>query len=91
MTGTARFGIDSTGEIIVKEPYDFENKTKDTVTVIVTDGEFYDTATVVIKVNDVPEKAEITEVDHEPKKDTIKTNNPDHSIPYLRGHQVRHR
>lgn len=82
VTDTTRFGIDSTGEIIVKEPYDFEKKTKDTVTVIVTDGEFYDTATVVIKVLDVPEKAEITEVDHEPKKDTIRTNNPDHIIDY---------
>lgn len=82
VTDTTRFGIDSTGEIIVKEPYDFETKTKDTVTVIVTDGEFYDTATVVIKVLDVPEKAEITEVDHEPKKDTIRTNNPDHIIDY---------
>ena len=82
VTDTTRFGIDSTGEIIVKQPYDYEKKTKDTVTVIVTDGEFSDTATVVIKVVDVPEKTEITEVDDQPKQDTIKTNDPDHKINY---------
>lgn len=82
VTDTTRFGIDSTGEIVVKKPYDYENKTKDTVSVIVTDGEYYDTATVVINVVDAPEKTEITEVDHQPKKDTIKTNRPDHLIDY---------
>ena len=46
---------------------------KDTVTVIVTDGVHYDTARVVIKVEDVPEITKITEVDDKPKQDTIKT------------------
>ena len=82
VTDTTRFGIDSTGEIIVKKPYDYETKTTDTVKVIVTDGEFSDTSTVAIKVVDVPEKATILEVDNEPKKDTIKTNKPDHIIDY---------
>ena len=82
VTDTARYSIDSTGEIIVKEPFDYEEATGDTVKVIVTDGEFYDTATVVIRVLDVPEKAEITEVDGEPKKDTVRTNVPDHVIDY---------
>ena len=82
VTDTARYSIDSTGEITVKEPFDYENSPTDTVKVIVTDGEFSDTATVVIKVLDVPEKTEITEVDGEPKRDTIRTNNPDHTIDY---------
>lgn len=82
ITDTTRYSIDSTGEITVKEPFDYENTTGDTVQVIVTDGEFSDTATVVIKVLDVPEKTEITEVDGEPKRDTIRTNNPDHTIDY---------
>lgn len=82
ITDTARYSIDSTGEITVKEPFDYEKSPADTVKVIVTDGEFSDTATVVIKVLDVPEKTEITEVDGEPKRDTIRTNNPDHTIDY---------
>lgn len=82
ITDTTRYSIDSTGEIAVKEPFDYEKTTGDTVQVIVTDGEFSDTATVVIKVLDVPEKTEITEVDGEPKRDTIRTNNPDHTIDY---------
>ena len=82
ISDTARYSIDSTGEISVKEPFDYENTTGDTVQVIVTDGEFSDTATVVIKVLDVPEKTEITEVDGEPKRDTVRTNVPDHTIDY---------
>ena len=82
ITDTTRYSIDSTGEITVKEPFDYEKSPVDTVKVIVTDGEFSDTATVVIKVLDVPEKTEITEVDGEPKRDTVRTNNPDHTIDY---------
>lgn len=82
ISDTARYSIDSTGEISVKEPFDYEKTTGDTVQVIVTDGEFSDTATVVIKVLDVPEKTEITEVDGEPKRDTVRTNVPDHTIDY---------
>jgi len=82
ITDTTRYSIDSTGEITVKEPFDYEKTTGDTVQVIVTDGEFSDTANVVIKVLDVPEKTEITEVDGEPKRDTVRTNVPDHTIDY---------
>ena len=82
VTDTTNYSIDSTGQLVIKNPIDFEKKTKDTVTVIVTDGDFYDTAQVIIRVLDEPEKTEITTVDHEPKKDTIKTNIPDHNIEY---------
>ena len=82
VTDTTRFGIDSTGKITVKKPFDFEKKSKDTVTVIVSDGEFTDTSKVVIKVIDVPETTTITEVDNQPKQDTVRTNVPDHEIDY---------
>lgn len=82
VTDTTNYSIDSTGQLIIKNPIDFEKKTKDTVKVIVTDGEFSDTATVVIRVLDELEKTEITEVDDGPKVDTIKTNEPDHKIEY---------
>lgn len=68
--------------LVIKNPIDFEKKTTDTVTVIVTDGVFYDTAKVVIKIEDIPEITTITEVDDKPKQDTIKTNDPDHKIEW---------
>lgn len=79
---TVNYSIDSTGQLVIKNPIDYEKKTKDTVKVIVTDNEFYDTAKVAIKVLDEAEKTTITEVDNKPKKDTIKTNIPDHNIEY---------
>lgn len=82
ITDTTRYSIDSTGEITVKIPFDYEEKTKDTVKVIVTDGEFADTATVIINVKDELEKVTITDFDDRPKVDTIKTNNPDHHGNY---------
>lgn len=82
VTDTTRYSIDSTGEITVKIPFDYEEKTKDTVKVIVTDGEFSDTATVIINVKDELEKVTITDFDDQPKVDTIKTNNPDHHGNY---------
>lgn len=82
VTDTARYSIDSTGEITVKIPFDYEEKTKDTVKIIVTDGEFSDTATVIINVKDELEKVTITDFDDKPKVDTIKTNNPDHHGNY---------
>lgn len=82
LTDTTDYRIDSTGTLIIKNPIDFEKKTKDTVKVIVTDGEFYDTATVIIRVLDEPEDVKITEFDKEPKKDTIKTNEPDHEYKW---------
>ena len=68
--------------MVIKNPIDFEKKTKDTVKVIVTDGGFYDTALVVINVIDEDEKPTITEVDDKPKVDTLKTNDPDHKIDF---------
>lgn len=82
VTDTTNYSIDSTGQLVIKNPIDFENKSVDTVTVIVTDGLYYDTAQVIIKIEDVPEHTEITEVDDKPKQDTIKTNDPDHKIEW---------
>lgn len=82
VTDTINYSIDSTGQLVIKKPIDFENKPIDTVTVIVSDGVFYDTAQVIIKIEDVPEQTKITEVDDKPKQDTIKTNNPDHKIEW---------
>lgn len=82
VTDTTNYSIDSTGTLVIKNPIDYEKKTKDTVKVIVTDGEFYDTATVVINVIDEVEKPEITKIDDKPKIDTLKTNDPDHKIDY---------
>ena len=82
ITDTTNYSIDSTGVIIIKTPIDYEKKTKDTVTVIVTDGEFSDTAQVIIRVLDEPEDVKITEWDHNPPPDTVKTNDPDHEFKW---------
>ena len=78
VTDTNNYSIDSTGQLVIKNPIDYEKKTKDTVKVIVTDGEFYDTATVIIRVLDEEEIPEIKTWDDEQPKDTVKTNDPDH-------------
>ena len=82
VTDTTNYSIDSTGQLVIKNPIDYEKKTKDTVKVIVTDGEFSDTATIVINIIDEKEDVKITDVDHEPKKDTIKTNDPNHNLEW---------
>lgn len=82
ITDTTNYSIDSTGVITIKNPIDYEKKTKDTVTVIVTDGKFSDTATVVIRVLDEPETVNITEWDKNPPPDTVKTNDPDHEYKW---------
>ena len=82
ITDTTNYSIDSTGTITIKTPIDYEKKTKDTVIVIVTDGEFSDTAQVIIRVLDEPEDVKITEWDHNPPPDTVKTNNPDHEYKW---------
>ena len=82
VTDTTNYSIDSTGTLVIKNPIDYEKKTKDTVKVIVTDGEFSDTATVVIRVLDEPEKVDITEWDHKTPVDTVKTNDPDHEYKW---------
>lgn len=82
ITDTTNYSIDSTGVITIKNPIDYEKKAKDTVTVIVTDGEFSDTAQVIIRVLDEPEDVKITEWDKNPPPDTVKTNDPGHEFKW---------
>ena len=82
VTDTTNYKIDSTGQLVIKNPIDYEKKTKDIVKVIVTDGTFYDTATVIINVVDEDDIPKITSIDDNPPVDTIKTNEPDHKIEY---------
>lgn len=82
ISDSVNYQIDKDGNVFVKVPFNYEDKKVDSVKVYITDGEFYDTAQVIIRVLDEPEKTEIITVDHEPKKDTIKTNIPDHNIEY---------
>ena len=82
VTDTTNYSIDSTGTLTIKNPIDYEKKTKDTVKVIVTDGEFSDTATVIIRVLDEEEIPEIKTWDDEKPKDTVKTNDPDHKFEW---------
>ena len=82
VTDTTNYSIDSTGTLTIKNPIDFEKKTKDTVKVIVTDGEFSDTATVIIRILDEEEIPEIKTWDDEKPKDTVKTNDPDHKFEW---------
>ena len=63
VTDTVKYSIDKIGNLYLKTPYDY-NKTKtDTVKVIVTDGKFYDTATVAINVTNVNDKPVLQEND----------------------------
>lgn len=63
VTDTVKYSIDKNGNLYLKTPYDY-NKTKtDTVKVIVTDGKFYDTATVAINVTNVNDKPVLQEND----------------------------
>lgn len=82
VTDTTNYKIDSTGQLVIKNHIDYEKKTKDTVKVIVTDGEFSDTAIVIINVIDVDEITVITKIDDKQPVDTLKTNNTDHKIDY---------
>lgn len=82
VTDTTNYAIDSTGQLVIKNPIDYEKKTKDTIKVIVTDGEFYDTATVIIRVLDEDEIPEIKTWDDEQPKDTVKTNDTDHKYEW---------
>lgn len=82
ITNPLKYSIDSDGLITLKIPFDYETKSKDTVYVVVTDGEFYDTAKVVINVLDEDESVKITTWDDKPKKDTVKTNYPDHKFEW---------
>lgn len=82
ITDTTNYKIDSTGKLVIIKPIDYEKKTKDTIKVIVTDGTFYDTSKVIIKVIDEYEIPKITTIDDKPPVDTIKTNDPYHKIEY---------
>ena len=82
VTDTTNYSIDSTGQLYIKNPIDYEKKTKDTVKVIVTDGEYSDTATVIIRVLDEDEIPTIKTWDDEKPKDTVKTNDPDHKFDW---------
>lgn len=82
VTDTTNYKIDSTGQLVIIKHIDYEKKTKDTIKVIVTDGTFYDTSTVIIKVINEDEIPNITTIDDKPPVDTIKTNDPDHKIEY---------
>ena len=82
VTDTTNYSIDSTGQLVIRNPIDYEKKTKDTVKVIVTDGEFSDTATVIIRVLDEDEIPKIKTWDDEKPKDTVKTNDPDHKFEW---------
>lgn len=82
VTDTTNYSIDSTGTLTIKNPIDYEKKTKDTVKVIVTDGDFTDIATVIIRVLDEEEIPEIKTWDDEKPKDTVKTNDPDHKFEW---------
>ena len=82
VTDTTNYSIDSTGQLYIKNPIDYEKKTKDTVKVIVTDGEYSDTATVIIRVLDEDEIPKIKTWDDEQPKDTVKTNDPDHKFEW---------
>ena len=88
---TATFAVDSlTGEVILKDSLDYE--TKDSVyklVVQVDDGQYRDTATVTIKVDNKVERSEvkITEVDDSKKvwtePDTVFTNQPGREICWV--------
>ena len=82
VTDTTNYKIDSTGQLVIIKHIDYEKKTKDTIKVIVTDGTFYDTSTVIIKVINEDEIPKITTIDDKPPVDTIKTNDPYHKIEY---------
>lgn len=83
ITNPLKYSIDSDGLITLKIPFDYETQTKDTVYVVVTDGEFYDTAKVIINILDEDESVKITNWDDKPKKDTVKTNYPDHKFEWV--------
>ena len=93
---TAMFKIDSTSGIVtLKDSLDYEAKNKYEIIVRVFDGEFADTATVPILVNNKDEKTEvkITVLDdsikvwHDP--DTVYTNNPGREICWVQGRSDR--
>jgi hypothetical protein len=77
------YRVDSSCVITLVTPKDFEKDPPDTLTIYVTDSRgSIDSAKIVVKVKDVNETVTITDVDDRPKVDTIKTNNPDHTIDW---------
>ena len=53
VSDTSKYSIDKTGNLFLKEPYDYTKTKADTVKVIATDGTFSDTAKVIVKVTNV--------------------------------------
>ena len=93
---TATFKIDSiTGIVTLKDSLDYETKNKYEIVVRVFDGEFADTATVPIYVNNKDEKTEVkitlyddsTKVWHDP--DTVYTNSPGRELCWVQGRSDR--
>ena len=93
---TATFKIDSiTGIVTLKDTLDYETKNKYEIVVRVFDGEFADTATVPIYVNNKDEKTEVkitlyddsTKVWHDP--DTVYTNSPGRELCWVQGRSDR--
>ena len=79
---SVNYQVDKDGNVFVKTPLNYEEVKADTVKVYITDGTYKDSATVIIKVVDVPEDVKITEWDHNPPPDTVKTNDPDHEYKW---------
>lgn len=80
-----KYDIDDNGVISVIKPFDFETVDKDSVKVYVIDtrdSTIKDSAWIKIIVENVKEKVNITEWDHNPPPDTVKTNNPDHEFKW---------
>ena len=63
VTDTVKYSIDKNSNLYLKIPYDYNETKTDTVKVIVTDGTFYDTATVAINVTNVNDKPFLQEND----------------------------
>ena len=63
VTDTVKYSIDKNGNLYLKTSYDYNETKTDTVKVIVTDGTFYDTATVAINVTNVNDKPFLQEND----------------------------
>lgn len=89
------FAVDSkTGEVILKDSLDFETKPEYKLVVEVFDGQYRDTATVTVKVENIDEKSvvEITKVTDGDstwtKPDSVFTNRPEVTICWNEGREV---
>lgn len=74
ISDTVSYSI-SDGKIILKNPFDYETKKSDTITVWVSDGKLKDSAKVIININNVNEPLHIDSV-----KTSIDENSPKSTI-----------